>query len=259
MMKACEIAAAIEMYAPLSLQEHWDNSGFCIGDGNSEVHKALVGFDCTEALIKEAVEVGADMVITHHPLIFGGIAKISMATETGRAVISAIRNGVTVYACHTNMDKVPGGVSGRTASCIGLQNVRVLDSDVDGNGLGVIGDLPSPMFAGAFLEHMKQRLGLDVIRHSRLPGTPVSRVALCGGSGRSLIAMAQKAGADVYVSGDISYHDFYAPDGMMIADIGHFESEVKILDVIYGIVREKIPNFAVQIAGKSTINPVYYF
>lgn len=258
-MKASVIAAAIEDYAPLRLQEEWDNSGFCIGDGNSEVHKALVGFDCTPALIEEAVETGADMVITHHPLIFGGIKKISMATETGRTIIGAIRNGITVYACHTNMDKVPGGVSGRTASCIGLQNVRVLDSDADGNGLGIIGELPSAMPAVAFLQLMKERLGLDTVRHSRLPETPVSTVALCGGAGRSLIGLARKAGADVYVSGDISYHDFYAPDGMMIADIGHFESEAKIIDVICGIVREKIPNFAVQIAGKSTINPVYYF
>ena len=258
-MKAKIIASAIEDLAPLGLQESWDNSGFCIGNGEDDVHKALIGFDCTPALIAEAVEAGADMVITHHPLIFGGISKISMATDTGRAVIEAIRHGITVYACHTNMDKVVGGVSGHTASLMGLRNVKVLDSDADGNGLGIIGELPMPVRAEEFLKKIKAALSLDVVRHSRMPETPVSRVALCGGSGRSLIARAHEAGADVYVSADISYHDFYAPDGMMIADIGHFESESRIVDVIYDTVREKIPNFAVQIAEKSIVNPVYYF
>ena len=258
-MKASAVAAAIEEMAPLSLQESWDNSGFCIGDGTCEVHKAIVGFDCTPELIQEAVEEGADMVITHHPLIFGGIKKISGATMTGRTVMAAIRHGITVYACHTNMDKVPGGVSGTTAARIGLQNVRVLDSDVDGNGLGIIGELPEAMPAEAFLLQMKERMGLKALRHSALSQKPVRTVALCGGSGRSLILKAAAAGADVYVSGDISYHDFYAPDGMMIADIGHFESEAEIIGVICDTVREKIPNFAVQSARRSTVNPVYYF
>lgn len=258
-MKASVVAAAVEEAAPLSLQESWDNSGFCIGDGNSEVHSVLVGFDCTPELIEEAVAVGADMVITHHPLIFGGIKKISEATLTGRTVIAAIRHGITVYSCHTNMDKVPGGVSGTAASRIGLRDVRVLDSDADGNGLGIIGKLPEPMAPEAFLGHLKTVLNLNTVRHSRLLTGTVGTVALCGGSGRSLIGTALSAGADIYVSGDISYHDFYAPDGMMIADIGHFESEVEIIGVICDIVREKIPNFAVRIARSSRINPVYYF
>lgn len=258
-MRAGEIAAVIEEFAPLRLQESWDNSGFCIGDADCQVHKALIGFDCTPELIEEALETGADMVITHHPLIFGGIRKISRATLTGRAVMDAIRGGVTVYACHTNMDKVLGGVSGHTASLLGLVDVKVLDDDGEGCGLGIIGSLPEPVPAGTFLADMKSALGLKVVRHSRLLTGPVRRVALCGGSGRSLIAAACKAGADVYVTADVSYHEFYAPDGMMIADIGHFESESKIVDVIYDTVREKIPNFALRIASKSTVNPVYYF
>lgn len=258
-MKASAVAAAIEEKAPLSLQESWDNSGFCIGDGDSEVHSALVGFDCTPELIDEAVSLGADMVITHHPLIFGGIKKISKTTLTGRTVIAAIRHGITVYACHTNMDKVPGGVSGTTASLLGLREVRVLDSDADGNGLGIVGELPRPMEPEAFLQYMKDALSLSAVRHSRIPRTLLRTVALCGGSGRSFIGKAYAAGADVYVSGDISYHDFYAPDGMMIADIGHFESEVEIIGVICDILREKIPNFAVHTARGSKVNPVYYF
>lgn len=258
-MKASVLAAVIEEMAPLSLQESWDNSGFCIGDGNSEVHSAIVGFDCTPELVAEAVSVGADMIITHHPLIFGGVKKISGTSVTGRTVMAAIRHGITVYACHTNMDKVLGGVSGTAASRIGLVNVRVLDSDAAGNGLGVIGELPQQMMPEAFLQHLKDRLHVHTVRHSRPPFYPLHTVALCGGSGRSLIGKALSAGADVYVSGDIPYHDFYAPDGMMIADVGHFESEVEIMGVISDILMEKIPNFAVHIAKSSKVNPVYYF
>ena len=258
-MRASDIAAVIEELAPLRLQEPWDNSGFCIGDGSASVRGVLVGFDCKPELIDEARISGADMVITHHPLIFGGIKKISEATMTGRTVIAAIRHNITVYSCHTNMDKVLRGVSGTAAGWLGLRDVRVLDMDEDGNGLGVIGTLPDPMAPKDFLRGMKAALGLSTVRHSQLPRTPLRTVAVCGGSGRSLISKASAAGADVYVSADIPYHDFYAPDGMMIADIGHFESESKIMDVICGIVREKFPNFAVRTAVRSTVNPVYYF
>ena len=258
-MTARELVEPIEIMAPPETQAGWDNSGFSVGNPDGEVSRALIALDCTPQVVAEAVEKGCDIIITHHPLIFGGIRKISDATLTGRTVISAIRHGITVYACHTNMDKVPGGVSGTSASRIGLQDVRVLDSDSDGNGLGVIGNLPYPMAPEAFLSHLKQCLSVKTIRHSRLPAELLRSVALCGGSGRSLIEKARSSGADVYVSGDISYHDFYAPDGMMIADIGHFESEVEIIGVICDIVREKIPNFAVYTARSSTVNPVYYF
>ena len=114
-MKAFEIAQVIEKFAPLGLQENWDNSGFCIGDPNADVTKLLIGFDPSYELIEEAVKVGADMVVTHHPLIFSGVKKISGADQTGRAIIEAIKNDIVVYSCHTNMDKVIAGVSGSLA------------------------------------------------------------------------------------------------------------------------------------------------
>lgn len=257
-MKAGLIAAAIESFAPLDIQEEWDNSGFCIGGPDSEVTSVLVGFDCTPELLEEAAETGADMVITHHPLIFSGLKKISSSDYVGRAVMTAIKNGITVYACHTNMDKVPGGVSGTLASVLGLCDVEILDKDTDGYGLGVIGTLPSPETCTSFLENLKSKLGVAALRHSSPTDRPVSRVAACGGSGHSFIHVAAAAGADVYLTGDISYHDFYAPDGMMIVDIGHFEGERMITDVICRLVMEKFPNFAVRI-GKRVVNPVHYF
>ncbi len=257
-MKAGEISSLIENYAPLGLQESWDNSGYAVGNAQSEVSSLLLGFDCTPELVDEAIAVGADMIVTHHPLIFGGVKKISDADDTGRAIIKAIKHDIVIYACHTNMDKVVGGVSGTLAAKIGLVNVRVLDADAEGNGLGVIGELPEAQNPVDYLKWVKSVLGLEIMRSSRPLPHAVKTVAICGGSGRSLIGKAVAAGADLYITGDVSYHDFYTPEGFMIADIGHYESEADILPVIRGIVSEKFPTFAVRIGAKS-INPVYYY
>ncbi len=257
-MKAGDITSIIENYAPLSIQEGWDNSGFAVGNEHSDVSSLLIGFDCTPDLVDEAIAVGADMIVTHHPLIFGGVKKISDSNAIGRAIIKAIKNDIVVYACHTNMDKVLNGVSGTLAAEIGLKNIGILDVQSDGNGLGVIGELPVAQYPEDFLADIKKKLGLQVIRSSQPLSRPIKKVALCGGSGRSLIAEAIKAGADLYITGDVSYHDFYCPDGFMVADIGHYESEVGILNVIRDIVFEKFPTFAVRIGAKS-VNPVYYY
>ena len=256
-MKAKEISSIIEEYAPLSIQEEWDNSGFCIGNGESEVHKLLIGFDCTEELVEEALELGADMIVTHHPLIFGGIKHISSSSMTGRTIIEAIKHDIVVYACHTNMDKVLGGVSGKLASKLGLMDVEILDENPAGYGLGIVGNLPESVPTDIFISRVKEILSLKSIKTSR-PVENIKRVALCGGSGHSLIGKAEESGADVYISGDISYHNFFCADNFMIMDIGHFESEVHIMETIYNILHEKIPNFAIFI-GKKVINPVSYF
>ena len=257
-MKAFEIAQVIEKFAPLHLQEHWDNSGFCIGSPQQQVTKVLIGFDPTYSLIEEARECGADMIITHHPLIFSGLKKIAPEDLIGKAVIEAIKGDIVVYSCHTNMDKVLGGVSGTLASVLKMRDVEVLDADENGDGLGVVGFLEKPMTSEDILSHIKLSMGVGTLRHSKPLNSPISKVALCGGSGRSLIKKAQSKGAQLYISGDISYHDFYCPDNFMIVDVGHFESEVQIMQVIYDILIENFPNFAVQFAN-SSINPVYYY
>ena len=123
-MKVRDIASVIETFAPLEVQESWDNSGLCIGSPEQPVKGVLVGFDCTPALIDEAVANRCDMVVTHHPLIYGGIKKIQPEDPVGRTVLKAAAAGVTVYAAHTNADKVPAGVSGAMARRLGLQDVR---------------------------------------------------------------------------------------------------------------------------------------
>lgn len=253
-MKAADVISVIEEFAPLSIQESWDNSGLQTGSPDQEIHGVMLGFDCTPELVREAVGCGCDMVITHHPLLFGGIRRVIPGDPVSDALTEALRGGVAVYAAHTTADKVIGGVSGTLAGRLSLEAVELLDPD----GLGVVGNLSAPMSCKDFLAFVKERLGLGVIRHSKPLDIPVKRVAMCGGSGSSLISAAVSSGAQVYLSGDISYHHFHTPCGLMIADVGHFESEVAIVDVLCSLLRKKFPTFAVRIS-ENISNPIYYF
>ena len=258
-MKAKDIIKIIEDFAPLSIQESWDNSGLCIGSPEDEVSSILIGLDCTEALVDEAVSCGADMIITHHPLIFSGLKKISPDDQTGAAVIKAVRAGICIYAAHTSADKVIAGVSGAMAAKLGLTDVEILEEDGEGTGLGVVGNLPAPISAEEAIRLVKDRFSLNMMRSSSPVSVPVARIAMCGGSGGSLIKAARKAGAQLYISGDISYHNFFTPEGFMIMDIGHYESEIEIVDILFSLIKKNFPTFAVRIMQNINSNPIYYF
>ncbi len=258
-MKVKEIISAIEEFAPLSIQEGWDNSGLCVGSPEDEVTSVLLALDCTPELVDEAVSCGADMIVTHHPLIFKGLKKISVEDQVGEAVVKAIRAGISIYAAHTSADKVLAGVSGAMAARLGLKNVRILDEDGEGTGLGTIGDFDSPMTAEEAVNFVKERFSLKAMRTSRPVEGLVSRVAMCGGSGGSLISAAKAAGADLYISGDISYHNFFTEKDFMIMDIGHYESEIEIVDILFSLIKKKFPTFAVRITQNVNSNPIYYF
>ena len=258
-MKVKDIIKVIEDFAPLSIQESWDNSGLCVGSPEDEVTSVLLALDCTPALVEEAVACGADMIVTHHPLIFSGLKKISSDNMVGEAVIKAIKAGISIYAAHTNADKVLAGVSGAMAAKLGLENVRILDDEGAGTGLGTIGDLPEPMTADQAVAFVKDRFALKSVKTSKPLSGMISRVAMCGGSGGSLIGAAQKAGAQLYISGDISYHNFFTPEGFMIMDIGHYESEIEIVDILFSLIKKNFPTFAVRITQNINSNPIYYF
>ncbi len=257
--KVKDVVRVLEDFAPLGIQEKWDNSGLCIGSGEDKVSSVLFGLDCTPELVDEAVACGADMIITHHPLIFGGLRQIRPEDPVGSAVMKAIRAGIAVYAAHTTADKVVEGVSGAMARKLGLQQVSILDEEADGHGLGMVGDLPEPMDCRLFLEKVKEVFHLQSMRASRPLEGKVSRVALCGGSGSSLIRNAMNSGAQVYVSGDISYHHFFTPADFMILDIGHYESEIEIVDILFSLIKKNFPNFAVRITRNIYSNPIFYF
>ena len=258
-MKVRDIIQVIEDFAPLSIQEGWDNSGLCVGSPEDEVTSVLLALDCTPELVDEAVACGADMIVTHHPLIFSGLKKISPENMVGDAVIKAIKAGVNIYAAHTNADKVLEGVSGAMAAKLGLADVEVLDMDGEGTGLGAVGNLPEPMTAEQAIAFVKEKFCLKSMKASRPIEGMISRVAMCGGSGGSLIGAARKAGAQLYISGDISYHNFFTPEGFMIMDIGHYESEIEIVEILFSLLRKNFPTFAVRITQNLNSNPIYYF
>ena len=260
-MRVGDITEVLERFAPLRIQEDWDNSGLLIGSPGDAVHGVLVGFDCTPELIEEAVEKGCDMVVTHHPLIFKGIRRIYADDPVGAAVMLAVRHGVAVYAAHTTADKVIAGVSGAMARRLGLKDIGILAPEEDGTvGLGCLGDFPRPMTGSEALAYVRERFGLKIIRSSRPLETPITRVALLGGSGGSEMGLALARGAQLYITADVSYHNFFTPEGFMVMDIGHFESEVEIVDIFLAEIRKNFPTFA---SYKSAVldrsNPVHYF
>ena len=257
--KVKDITAVIEQFAPLSIQEGWDNSGLCIGSPDAPVTSMLLGLDCTPELVDEAIACGADMIVTHHPLIFSGLKKITPDNIVGEAVIKAIKAGISIYAAHTNADKVIAGVSGAMAARLSLENVQILDEDGEGTGLGVVGDLPEPISAEEAIALVKDRFSLKAMRMSRPLEGKISRVAMCGGSGGSLISAAVRSGAQLYISGDISYHNFFTKEGFMIMDIGHYESEIEIVDILFSLLKKNFPNFAVRITQNIYNNPIFYF
>ena len=258
-MKARDVIQAIEEFAPLSIQESWDNSGLCIGSPDSPASSVLLGLDCTPELVDEAIACGADMIVTHHPLIFSGLKKISPEDATGAAVIKAVKAGISVYAAHTNADKVIAGVSGAMAAKLGLADVEILDEDGEGTGLGAVGNLPEPLSAEEAVALVKERFGLKSIRASKPVQGKISRIAMCGGSGGSLIKAAMASGAQLYISGDISYHNFFTREGFMIMDIGHYESEIEIVEILFSLLRKNFPSFAVRITQNIYSNPIFYF
>ena len=259
-MTVGEITRALEAFAPLDIQESWDNSGLLIGSPQDPVHGVLVGFDCTPELIEEAVEKGCDMVVTHHPLIFKGIRRINSGDPVGAAVMKAVQKGVAVYAAHTTADKVIGGVSGAMARRLDLKDVEFLEPGPEGFGLGLVGNWAEPRTGKEALSFVRERFGLKVIRSSKPLESPISRVALLGGGGGGEIESALRAGAQLYITADISYHNFFTPEGFMVMDIGHFESEVEIVDIFLAEIRKNFPTFA---SYKSAVldrsNPVHYF
>ena len=226
-MKIRDIAEVIERYAPLRLQESYDNAGLIVGRPEDEVHQALLAVDVTEEVLDEAEQTGCDLIVTHHPIVFHALKRFNSATYVERCVERAIRRGIALYACHTNLDSAPGGMSWRLAEMLGVEELRVLQptDPADGRvGFGVVGELPQSMSVRDFM----------------------------------LLGEARRAQADVYVTSDLKYNDFMTPDGaFVVADIGHFESEYCAIDILFDILSKNLFTFAVRKSVNSR-NPIGY-
>jgi dinuclear metal center YbgI/SA1388 family protein len=249
----------LEERVPLHLQEEYDNSGLLLGDLAQEVHKGLLALDATEEVILEALDIGADLVITHHPIIFGGLKSINRGFSSHRAITLALEKHIAVYAIHTNLDKVHGGVSFQIAEILGLDQISFLrKSTSPQSGLGVVGYFQKPIPWNECAEMLKNKMKTKVIRHTKDNGQLISRIGLCGGSGSDLLPDAIQSACDLYISADFKYHQFFRENSyMMIADIGHYESEQFSPLLIHQIISKKFPTFALSLSKKDT-NPIYY-
>ena len=364
-MKIREITSFLESVAPLSLQESYDNAGLLTGNSNWLCSGLITTLDATEAVVQEAIEKNCNLIVAHHPIIFGGLRKITGKNYVEQAIITAIKNDIAIYAIHTNLDNVLHGVNASIADRLGLINRRILQPKNDtlkklftfvpvefaenirsaifnaggghisnysecsfntagqgtfkpgegtnpftgkrgirhteeeikmemifpawqekailaamidahpyeevaydivqlGNqnqqlGSGLLGEPPESLSENEFLEMLKEKFNLSVIRHTPLLDKPVKKIALCGGAGSFLIGAAMAAGADFYITSDLKYHEFFeANNRLVIADIGHYESEQFTIDLLFDILSQKFPTFAIQKTGVKT-NPVHYF
>ncbi len=364
MIKIKDITKQLERTAPLAYQESYDNSGLLTGDPESDVKGILITLDVTEEVIQEAEELKCNMIISHHPVIFKGLKKLTGRTYVERIVIRAIKSDIALYAVHTNFDAVVNGVNNAIARRLGLVQTKILQPKTDilaklttfippeytqkvlnamheagagmiGNydhcsfrvvgtgvfrpnesatpftgktneleevnenrvevifpsylknqvlealqrshpyeevayylhdlsnpyqetGAGMIGNMTKSMKSDEFIVYLKEKMDCKIIRHTALVKGVISRVAICGGTGSFLLQSAKKAGADIFISADFKYHEFFdAENEIIIADIGHYESERFTKELIFEILNENFPNIALHLSHINT-NPIFY-
>ncbi len=364
-MKIAEIIKHLETIAPPILQESYDNAGLIIGESTMNCTGIMVALDATEEVIVDAINNKCNLVVAHHPIIFGGLKKINSKNYIGKAVIAAIKNDIAIYAIHTNLDNILQGVNARIADKLGLINQKILlpkkgllkklytyipieqvnkvkdaifeagggsignyvecsfvtdgigsfkglegtqpyigkvgerhyekeqkleiifeawkekqiltaliknhpyeevayeiiilDNTYQNVGSGIIGELETELTEQQLFNKLKNNFGLQFIRHTPMLGKKLKKIAVCGGSGSFLTTSAIAAGADVYITADVKYHEFFdASSKLVIADIGHWESEQFTIDLLADVLKLKFPTFAVLKTGVNT-NPVKYW
>ena len=241
MLTVKDISDAIEKVAPLELQESYDNSGLQCGDPRQEVKRVLCCLDITEAVVEEAHQQGCQLVVSHHPLIFGGIHCIDPTRDyVSRTLMLAIRYGISLYSAHTNLDKANGGVNYRLAKELGLSQLEPMSE------CGMIGSLAEPMEPADLIELICVKLGSgclnsnweDFLSAHQCDDEPVKlrRLAVCGGSGAEFIQEAKRKGAEAFLTGEIKYHNFFGQQDILLIEAGHYETEQFTINLLGDIV-----------------------
>ena len=249
-MTGRSIIEKIEEKYPVSLAEEWDNVGLLVGDPDREVNTVLVALDLTDETLELAAEAGADLIVTHHPMLFKPVSRVTALDRTGRRILALAERRISCYAAHTNFDVA--GMAALNAADLGLENDAPLEvTGLDENdipfGLGRIGDLKEAVTAGALAEKVKEICGLDAVRLYGPAERLVRRAAVCGGSGKSLIGDAIREGAEVFVTGDLDYHSAIdaVSDGLILIDAGHYGTEKGFIACMAETIREFAPDLAV--------------
>jgi dinuclear metal center YbgI/SA1388 family protein len=257
-----DIMNYLEQIAPLKYQMDYDNAGLLTGSAGMQVSKVLVSLDCTEEIVEEAVQKSANVILSHHPIIFKGLKQLIGKNYIERTVIKAIKNDIALLAWHTNLDSVmSNGVNQMIARRLGLSDIEILDpyEGMPEVGSGMIGKLNQTMLRSEFFEYVKESMELNILKCTKGGPEKIEHVAICGGSGSFLIPAAKKRGADVFITGDIKYHDFFDGENeMTLIDIGHYESEKYTIDLLHSILQKKFSTFAVLKTGLNT-NPVEFY
>lgn len=250
-MKTGKIIEKLAKEYPLHMAEKWDNPGLQAGRPDVPVKKVMVALDPTDDVIEQCMEWGAQLLVTHHPLMMSGITKVNTDTLTGRRVLSLIENRIAHYAIHTNYDVTK--MAQLAEEALKLKNTQILEvtgTDADGNayGIGRIGDLPKKMTAAQCCEFVKQAFGLPHVRLFGDPDTVVKHIAVSPGSGKSMIAPALASGVSLLVTGDIGHHDGLdaVDQGLLVIDAGHYGIEQIFIADMAAYLREQFPEIKVK-------------
>ncbi|MCM1148073.1 MAG: Nif3-like dinuclear metal center hexameric protein [Bacteroidales bacterium] len=253
-VKIQEVIDALEQFAPLPLQESYDNAGLQVGLTEADVSGALLCLDVTEEVVDEAVRRGCNLIVSHHPLLFRGLKCIGGGDYVQRTVMKAIKNDICVVAMHTNLDNAEGGVNYKIAELLELDGVTFLAEC----GSGAIGTLPAAVDPVRFIQHVKDLFGVECCMTNALLERPIRKVAVCGGAGSFLLDKALEKGADAFITGEMRYHEFFGADRQIqIMVIGHYESEQYTTEVLRRIITAKFPGIRTEIYGST--NPVRYW
>ena len=264
-MKINKVVDALEQYAPLPLQEGYDNAGLQVGLTETvEVSGALLCLDVTEQVVDEAIEKGCNLIVSHHPLIFRKLARISDENYVQRTVRKAIKNDIAIVSMHTNMDAATGGVNFKIAEKLGLKNLSFFagEKEVDGvkGGEGVIGEVSETdgWAADDLVLLLRDKFAVESVQCNQLLRRPIRRVALCGGAGSFLLDAAIQAGADAFVTGEMHYHEYFGHEQeIQICVIGHYQSEQFTSEIFKSVIEEKCPGVKCFISEINT-NPIIY-
>jgi len=238
--------------APFSAQEAWDNSGFLVGDWDADVTKVLVALDATEDVLKEAAERGAELVITHHPVIFTPLKSLHPSSMA----YFAAQKGIAVLCSHTSLDVADGGVNDCLAAALGLQNVRKCGDEA---GMLRVGELPEAMELPAFLAHVSEKLGSGGVKYTPAK-KPIRTVAVCGGSGAEFYPDAVAAGADAYVTANVK-HSFWIEirrAGFCVLDAGHHCTENTVIAPLSRRLAKRFPEAEVFISERCKDPALYW-
>ncbi len=253
--------SALEQFAPLPLQESWDNAGLQVGLTEAEVSGALLCLDVNERIVDEAIAKGCNLIVSHHPLLFRGLKQISGANDVQRTVIKAIKHDIVVVSMHTNMDNAMNGVNWKIAEHLGLKETTFFASknveDIE-CGSGVIGQLPEAMAADDFILLVKKQFDVDCAMCNEVLRSPISKVAICGGAGDFLLDDAVSQGADAFITGEMHYHQYFGYEQrIQICVIGHYQSEQFTSEIFRDIIQRECPGVRTEMAETCT-NPIYY-